>query len=106
MKKLCYLVDIAPGSSLGFSALGIFAVRSPDGFAVYLYRNLCPHLQVPLEWQPNRFLDASGSMIECANHAALFVIENGLCVAGPCRGKRLQAIACEVRDGWIYADLA
>jgi nitrite reductase/ring-hydroxylating ferredoxin subunit len=33
-------------------------------------------------------------MIQCATHGALFLIESGECVAGPCAGQSLQALAC------------
>lgn len=98
---LCPLDDIAPGGSRGFAERGLLAVRSADGGRVFVYRNRCPHLGIPLEWQEHRFLDASGSMIECANHSALFVIETGECVSGPCAQQRLQALTSRVENGWL-----
>lgn len=55
------------------------------------------------EWRPDDFLDASGSMIQCAHHGALFLIENGECVTGPCAGRSLQTLSCyEDAEGiWI-----
>ena len=61
---------------------------------VYAYRNRCPHRGIPLEWQPDQFLDDSGSLIRCSTHGALFLIESGECVAGPCEGQALQALEC------------
>ena len=40
-------------------------------------------------------------MIQCANHGALFVIENGECVAGPCNGKALIALPFDIVDGYV-----
>ncbi|HNV79908.1 MAG TPA: Rieske (2Fe-2S) protein, partial [Thermomonas sp.] len=37
----------------------------------------------------------------CAAHGASFELANGVCVAGPCRGESLRAVAVEVRDGGI-----
>jgi len=45
-----------------------------------------------LGWQPDRFLDDSASLIQCATHGALFLIENGECIAGPCAGQSLTAV--------------
>ena len=40
-------------------------------------------------------------MIQCANHGALFVIENGECVAGPCSGEALVALPFDIVDGYV-----
>lgn len=73
-----------------------FAVRRGDH--VFGYVNRCPHAGHPLDWHPDRFLSVDESHIQCASHGALFTIESGLCVAGPCPGQRLTPIALEV-DG-------
>src|SRR5690606_33284923 len=85
---------LTEGQSRGFTVAGqaLLAVRR-EGRA-YLYRNRCPHRGISLEWQPDRFLDPSGSLIQCATHGALFLIETGECVAGPCAGEQLQSIEC------------
>lgn len=94
MIHLCAPNELAEGQSRGFviEQLNLFAVRREG--RVYAYRNHCPHRGVALEWQPGRFLDDSGSLIQCARHGALFLIESGECVAGPCAGQALQAIEC------------
>lgn len=100
---LCTLEEIPEGGSKGLELDGapVFAVRKND--QVYLYENNCPHDQIPLEWEEDQFLDESGSLIECANHGAIFTIETGECVAGPCMGSYLDAVPCEVSDGKVYA---
>ena len=106
MKFLCPSETLAEGASLGFEqdATRVFAVRR-DG-QVYVYKNRCPHRGVPLEWHPNQFLDPSASLIQCATHAALFLIETGECVAGPCAGQFLTALNCrEDHQGiWITSE--
>jgi nitrite reductase/ring-hydroxylating ferredoxin subunit len=94
MKFLCAPQQLTEGQSRGFllDGINLLAVRR-DG-QVYAYRNRCPHRGVPLEWQADQFLDHSQSMIQCATHGALFLIESGECVAGPCAGQSLQALAC------------
>lgn len=79
----------------------MLAVRR-DG-QVFIYKNRCPHRGVALEWLPDQFLDSSASLIQCATHGALFLIEDGECIAGPCEGKSLTAVACreDAQGVWI-----
>ena len=77
-----------------------FVVRKGD--AVYGYQNFCVHVGHPLNWSPDRFLTKDRSAIICASHGAVYEIDTGLCVAGPCRGKSLRQVDAEVRDGIVY----
>ncbi|BFM18292.1 Rieske (2Fe-2S) protein [Maricurvus nonylphenolicus] len=105
MKKLCHIDEIDNHNSKGFDFHGqlLFAVRQQDN--VYVYRNSCPHLGIQLEWLPDRFLDVEGELIQCSTHGALFTIDEGLCISGPCSGQSLQAVDHEVRDQEIYVAL-
>lgn len=100
--RLCSLEDIPEAGSKGFNLNGrkLFAVKQQG--KVYLYQNSCPHLGIPLEWVEDQFLDSSGSMIQCANHGALFVIKTGKCVAGPCSGRALTPIEFSIDVGDIF----
>ena len=66
------------------------------GERVFGYVNACPHAGTPLDWQPDRFLDAEGSRLMCHTHGALFRVEDGYCEAGPCAGDRLTPFAVEI----------
>jgi len=66
---------------------------------------VCPHRGVPLEWQPDQFLDPSASLIQCATHGALFLIESGECVAGPCAGQFLTALDSREDEQGIWVQL-
>jgi nitrite reductase/ring-hydroxylating ferredoxin subunit len=100
--RLCALADIPEGGSKSFTLpeRKLFAVKQRG--KVYLYQNSCPHLGIPLEWVEDQFLDSSGSMIQCANHGALFVITSGKCVSGPCSGRTLNTIKYSLEAGDIY----
>ncbi|MBK8323284.1 MAG: Rieske 2Fe-2S domain-containing protein [Betaproteobacteria bacterium] len=63
--------------------------------------NRCPHLGVELDWEPGEFFEETGLYLVCSTHGAIFEPSTGLCVAGPCRGARLEAIAVEERDGLV-----
>lgn len=102
MKFLCSSAELADASSRGFQIgeKNFFAVRREG--QVYAYENRCPHRGISLEWQPDQFLDASASLIQCASHGALFLIESGECVAGPCAGQSLTALACREDAAGIW----
>jgi nitrite reductase/ring-hydroxylating ferredoxin subunit len=104
MTVLCRLDEISEPGSAGFliEADGkdpreIFVVRK-DG-QVYGYENRCPHAGVPLAGGANNFLAPSNTLIQCGLHGALFGIEDGLCVAGPCRGKSLTKLRVRIVAG-------
>ncbi len=102
---LCPAEAIAPGTSRGFT-LGessCLVVKNHDG-DIYVYLNSCPHLGVELEWVADQFLDSEGQLIQCSTHGALFRIESGKCVAGPCLGEYLQAIPFSISRGNIVIE--
>jgi nitrite reductase/ring-hydroxylating ferredoxin subunit len=79
-----------------------FAVRKNGRY--YAYRNNCPHAGAPLNWNTNRFLTYDNQFLLCSLHGALFEIESGHCVDGPCKGERLTKVPFEVVDGRIVID--
>lgn len=99
---LCHNVDIAELQSLGFTVetnqgqLELFLVRHDN--KVHAYQNHCPHLGVTLNWQPDQFLSLEDTHIQCSTHGALFKMEDGYCIAGPCTGQNLIPLALEKRD--------
>ena len=101
MIKLCPQQDLPEGQSRGFRLQGvsIFAVRSQQ--RIFVYYNSCPHLGLELEWVEDQFLSSDATLIQCSTHGALFLIDTGVCVAGPCQGKQLQAIPAHIEDGHI-----
>jgi nitrite reductase/ring-hydroxylating ferredoxin subunit len=102
---LCAVDRLSDPGSLGIDGEeagdhGFFLVRR--GEKVYAYRNNCPHTGAPLEWQKHRFLDLTGQMIQCAMHGALFDIETGKCLRGPCVGTSLTSVKIRIESGQIY----
>ena len=102
MKLLCHSHELSEGCSRSVDTpeLDLLIVRREG--QVYAYKNRCPHRHVRLEWQPDQFLDESASLIKCATHAALFLIESGECIAGPCAGQFLTAIDCREDSQGIW----
>lgn len=102
MHFLCQRDDIPDPGAKGFvvDQQPLFAVHRYGD--IFVYRNACPHLGIELEWMPDQFLDRDGELIQCATHGALFLIDTGACVAGPCTGQALEPLPFTVQDGAIY----
>ncbi|GAB3446351.1 Rieske (2Fe-2S) protein [Insolitispirillum peregrinum] len=71
---------------------------------VRAYRNLCPHLRVPLNWQPEGFWNPERTALMCAMHKALFNPVSGECTHGPCFGRFLESVAVHEQNGIINLD--
>ena len=103
---LCRLDELAdPGSKGSQADLGgiveeILVVRRDN--RVFGYINRCPHTGGPLDWMPDQFLSIDKCHIQCATHAALFRLDDGMCVAGPCAGDRLTPVPLQLEAGNIY----
>ena len=105
--RLCPLADIADGESNGFvvtrpggERVAVLAVRR--GAQVFAYVNSCPHTGAPLDFLPGVFLTLDKTLIQCATHGALFRIEDGFCIKGPCAGKSLVPVSVAVKDGTVH----
>jgi len=103
-RVLCRIEDIPEGEARGFPAApggftGLFAVKR--GGRILVYVNSCPHIGLPLEPMPNRFLDTRKQSIICAAHGARFRIEDGVCITGPCIGEALEAVPTRLVDGQV-----
>jgi nitrite reductase/ring-hydroxylating ferredoxin subunit len=107
-RVLCALDELEDPGARGFTLgagewpLKGFVVRKGD--VVRAYVNHCPHAGFPLNWQPDTFLAPGSSLIRCIMHGALFEIETGDCVAGPCMGHGLQPLPIHVRGGYVLLD--
>lgn len=108
--RLCRLADLADPGARGFevtdvagTAWRLLLVRR--GEHAFLYQNQCPHAGVPLDWMPDQFFDMSGSFLQCATHGALFTLEEGRCLSGPCVGDHLRALPLEARADGLWACL-
>lgn len=73
-----------------------------EGDDVRGWRNICPHAGRRLDWAPGQFLKSREGHLVCAAHGASFSLDDGTCVAGPCKGDRLRSVALQVRDGQVW----
>lgn len=76
-----------------------FVVRK--GEAVFGYVDRCPHQGLPLAQTLDQYLTPDGGLIACSWHGAVFSVEDGTCVGGPCAGGRLSPWPVEVSEGRI-----
>lgn len=76
-----------------------FVVR--HGHTVRGYADRCPHAGLPLAQKLDDYLTPAGDRILCSWHGALFDLDNGECVGGPCPGQRLTPWPVAVKDGAI-----
>ena len=111
MHRISKTTDIPDGDSRGFElgtssgdTVNLFVVRQGEQF--FAYENRCPHLGVNLDWIENAFLDDDRKHIQCATHMALFKIEDGHCIAGPCVGDHLTALPVQVKGDELYVDVS
>ncbi|KQT32075.1 2Fe-2S ferredoxin [Sphingomonas sp. Leaf412] len=74
-----------------------FVVRRGGDVVGYVDR--CPHMGLPLARVLDDYL--ARGRIACSWHGALFRIEDGECVGGPCPGTRLTPWPVAVVDGIV-----
>jgi nitrite reductase/ring-hydroxylating ferredoxin subunit len=104
-RVLCALDELAEKPCRGFRVgegpwpLSGFLVRRGNRIRAYL--NRCPHAAHPLNLKPHEFLTPDHSLIVCCSHGALFEIETGYCVDGPCAGESLVNIPIEFIGGHV-----
>jgi nitrite reductase/ring-hydroxylating ferredoxin subunit len=107
--RLCALADLPDGGARGFDPLGrghdtVFAVRR--GRTVRVWADRCPHHGTPLPWRKDAYLNAARDRIVCNAHGALFELDTGLCVQGPCVGESLRPLPCTLTDdGELMLDM-
>jgi nitrite reductase/ring-hydroxylating ferredoxin subunit len=104
--RLAALAEIPDGEARGFTVetadgpVAILVVRR--GSWAYGYENRCPHVGTPLDWIPDEFLDRDKRHLVCSTHGAIFRVEDGVCLAGPCQGDQLEPWPVVVREGAVW----
>ncbi len=103
---LCHINALIDGTARGFDPQGVgqdsvVVIRHEQ--QVFAYRNACPHLDTPLAWRKDAYLNTARDRIVCFAHGALFEIQTGRCVLGPCLGQSLPVLKVIVDDdGMIH----
>lgn len=98
-------------ASMGFSS-AFAQANQADFFVVlkdqkfYAYANRCPHTGAPLEWLKHQFLDRDKHFIQCAMHGALFRVDDGKCLRGPCAGECLTRLPIKTEGDRVWVNVA
>lgn len=71
---------------------------------VRAFDNRCPHRGTSLDWAKGRFTSADGAYLQCATHGALFRMDDGACVLGPCLGASLTERPLRIDNGSIFIE--
>ena len=104
-RVICALHELDDPGARGFTMghgnwpLRGFVVRR--GAELRAYLNHCPHAGHALNLRPHVFLAPGAPLIQCSSHGALFEMETGLCLAGPCPGARLRPIELRINQGYV-----
>lgn len=99
---LCLADAVEEGRARGFDPEddgqdSVFVVRTQG--VLRAWRDACPHIGgAPMAWRKDEYLNAKATRIVCHAHGAEFLPESGLCVQGPCVGKRLTAVPVEINE--------
>jgi nitrite reductase/ring-hydroxylating ferredoxin subunit len=106
--RLCRAAEIEEGRARGFDLEDqghdtVFVVRFEG--VLRAWRNACPHIDgAPMAWRKDAYMSADGLRIVCHAHGAEFLPDTGLCVRGPCFGKRLCSVPIAVdASGNVFA---
>ena len=87
------------GDVVGFEYVDAFG-READGLVVRTaqglraWRNACPHWDIPMD--ADEVWDDDTQQLVCPFHGACFEPHDGLCVAGPPQGARLDPLGLKV----------
>lgn len=83
----------------GTAEFDVIVVRQAFGLRGYV--NCCPHQGLPLDVTPGRVMTADRTHLLCGNHGAQFRLDDGVCVRGPCRDRRLSPVPLALADGRV-----
>ncbi len=103
---ICGVGDIPNRCARAFSLLGqageaVHIVLVRWDRKIHGYRNRCPHHGTPLDWERDQFFDGTGTNLMCGKHGAVFALDNGVCLGGPCVGAALERLTLSIDGGEI-----
>jgi nitrite reductase/ring-hydroxylating ferredoxin subunit len=99
-------MDVIPGRATLArlsQTLSVILLRQQDG-GIIAYRNACPHMGIELDWDPTRLLTKDSRHLKCTGHHALFDVQTGLCIKGPCQGETLTRLKIHEAECELFLD--
>ena len=102
-QRLCHADDVEEGQARGFGPLAgsrrkVILVRRNGRLHAFL--DACPHYSTgtPMAWKTDAYLNGERTHLTCHSHNALFDMETGECILGPCLGQSLTRIEIAVGE--------
>ena len=105
MTPLCHAGEVTVGRPVIVrlsATASVIVLRLHE--AIVAYRNVCPHMGIELDWEPQRLLSRSGRYLQCTGHGAWFDPASGLCLRGPCFGESLTRLPVRIEDDMVVVD--
>ena len=106
---LCHIDDVAEGMARGFrsapDARQKIIVLKKSG-VLHGWLDSCPHYEggTPMAWRTDAYLNGEATHLACHSHGALFDMETGECVLGPCLGQGLTRVELSIANsGDVFA---
>ena len=97
---LCRSEAIPEGAARGFlpgpgARCAVIVLRR--GGKLSGFQDSCPHYAggTPMAWRSDAYLNRSGQIV-CHAHGAVFDPETGVCILGPCLGRRLTRVPLHI----------
>ena len=82
----------------GTKARSAIVGRAATG-ALVAYANVCKHLAIPLDLSDGEVMDDERVHLVCHHHGAVFRIEDGECIVGPCYEEKLWVFGIREHGG-------
>lgn len=102
-QRLCHSDDVAEGEARGFGPLEgskrkVIVIRRNG--VLHAWLDACPHYSTgtPMAWKTDAYLNGERTHLTCHSHNALFEMDTGECILGPCLGQSLKRIEIAVGE--------
>lgn len=107
-QRLCHVDDVAEGQARGFGPLEgskrkVIVLRRNG--VLHAWLDACPHYSTgtPMAWKTDAYLNGERTHLTCHSHNALFEMDTGECILGPCLGQSLTRIEIAVgEEGGVF----
>ncbi len=110
MRKLIDLAALPVGTLLKFHFLcegqQVEAFLANAEGHIVAYQNVCRHIPVSLDYGDGEIFSPDWKFFQCRTHGAKYEPRTGVCVDGPCAGRRLKPVAIRIADNavWVESD--
>ena len=111
--RVCQRAELLPGTVLAIPLPKSPDDRRPREALVLLgsdgepraYLNRCKHLPIPIDAGSRQFLTPDRQHLMCGTHGALYRLNDGVCVVGPCMHIALEKLPLCEEDGVLFLEV-